>query len=145
MLKKVFLFLFLSFVFFIVLFPYLKIGFYCFTVFEVLYAFYPLFLLLLPLILYFSIKQKFLKFQFIVLSLMFPSVAVILGDIYFNFQGISKFTSDRLLPLPVILFVLALFLVFYFLNIKNINKWNSVFVIIFFILFLLHFLGVLEL
>ena len=129
MLKRLFLYSFILSLLLIALFPHVKIGFFSFVIFEMMYVLYPLFLIiLLPLILIFAIIRKFSKFQFWVLSLSL---------------NISKFTVGYLIPWSVLLFILLLFLFFYYLNRNELFKFNFIFTVFFFTTFLLHFLGVL--
>ena len=144
MLKRLFLYFFILSLLLIALFPHVKIGFFSFVIFEMMYVLYPLFLIiLLPLILIFAIIRKFSKFQFWVLSLSFFSLPSILSDVYFNSLNISRFTVGYLIPWSVLLFILLLFLFFYYLNRNELFKFNFIFTVFFFTTFLLHFLGVL--
>ena len=142
MLKKVFFILFGIFLLLIALFPYCKWGFFCFIFLEVMYFFYPLLLLLLPLVLFLCIKQKYLKFQYIVLAFSFLPFLSVLSDKVLNLLDNSYLTVDYLIYLPVLLFVYLLYSLFYFLNIKQNTRYNCIFVLLFFVFILMDFWGV---
>lgn len=142
MLKRLFFILFGIFVLLIAFFPYCKIGFFCFVFLEMTYLFYPILLLLLPVVLFFCLKQRFFKFQYWILVFSFLLFLSVISDKFLNFQNDDYLTVDYLISLPILLFVYLLYSIFYFLNVKQNCKYNYIFVFLFFVFFLIDFWGV---